>query len=237
MRHRPFASSSLLRSLYVACIRQAFSWFYHEFAWTYDTVAWLVSRGHWRRWTLAARPYLSGRILEIGCGTGYVQHALAQERPAAGFGLDESRFMLALSQRRVRRDPCIQHEARLIRGKAQALPCASACFDSVLSTFPSEYIIHPDTLREVYRVLAPGGRFVVVDAAQFTTSGIYERLVDLAYRLTMQQGSVQQAPSQVPYTSLIQQAGFLVQPYHEQVGQSFVTVMVCTREQDQGILS
>ena len=53
---------------------------------------------------------------------------------------------------------------------AQRLPFPPGCFDTVIATFPSQYIYDPGTLSEVLRVLhnpknesgIPGGRFVVV---------------------------------------------------------------------------
>jgi SAM-dependent methyltransferase len=51
---------------------------------------------------------------------------------------------------------------RACRAKAQALPFPDASFDSLVSTFPSEYIADPETLAELSRVLRPGGRLVIV---------------------------------------------------------------------------
>ncbi|MCG8350537.1 MAG: methyltransferase domain-containing protein [Chloroflexales bacterium] len=207
---------------YIRFIRWSFARFYREFAWTYDTVAWLVSRGLWRRWTLAALPYISGRILELGCGTGYVQSALAQERPGSAVGLDASPQMLALTRQRA--DHC-RLDLRLLRAVAQALPFASASFDSVLATFPAEYILHPATGAEIRRVLVPNGRLVIIDAAQFSRSGLYERVVDLAYRFTLQ-SSVRREPADTPYLQKLDTLGFHFEMHWEQVGPSRVMVLV-----------
>ena len=53
---------------------------------------------------------------------------------------------------------------RLTRGLAQRLPFPAETFDSLVSTFPSEYIFDERTLTEAYRVLKAGGRFVVLPA-------------------------------------------------------------------------
>ncbi|GAB4192560.1 MAG: hypothetical protein OHK0022_06770 [Roseiflexaceae bacterium] len=178
--------------LYLALVRWAFARFYREFAWTYDTVAALVSAGYWRDWALSALPELRGRVLELGCGTGNLQAALARrsDLPPA-IGLDASPNMIALSHAKLARAGL---PARLLRADARALPFPPACFDTLVATFPSEYIVDPATLAEVRRVLAPGGRLVIILAAQFTADGLYERAIDIAYRLTLQ-SSPRQRPS------------------------------------------
>lgn len=209
--------------LYVAIVRWVFARFYREFAWTYDTVAWLVSRGLWQRWaTMALRYAGTGRVLELGCGTGYVQETLARQRPGSGVGLDASPQMLALTRQRLQ---VVGLTAPLVRGMAQSLPVRSGCFDAVVSTFPSEYILYPATLAEIQRVLVPHGRFVLVDGAQFTGNGSYERLVDLAYRLTGQR-SLSRRSAQDLYLHWLEQAGLHCTCHWETVGSSQVMVLV-----------
>jgi SAM-dependent methyltransferase len=97
------------------------------------------------------------RVLDVGCGTG--QLATRMRRDLDGVevvGCDFSRGML--SQARSRDAGC-----RWVRGDAQRLPFAAASFDALVSTeafhwFPSQ----ADALDEFFRVLAPGGRLLVV---------------------------------------------------------------------------
>lgn len=44
------------------------------------------------------------------------------------------------------------------------MPFSRASFDTIFSIFPSEYIFDPGTLAEARRVLAPGGKMVVLPA-------------------------------------------------------------------------
>jgi ubiquinone/menaquinone biosynthesis C-methylase UbiE len=218
----PHFAFCILHSL----VRWAFARFYREFAWTYDAVAFLVSRGYWRHWTLTALPYTRGRALELGCGTGNLQLALAQ----GGWqhlGLDASPQMLALTRRRLR---AAGVPAPLLRGTAQALPLAPASFDTVIATFPTEYIVHSATLAEVRRVLAPGGRLLIVDAAQFTGAGSYEFLVDLAYRLTLQGSTRFSETLPDPRLPYLAHAGFTCQGHWEAVGRSRVMVLVASSQ-------
>ncbi len=225
---------------YLLFIRRAFDLFYGEFAWTYDTVAWLVSRGLWRRWTLAALPYLRGRVLETGCGTGFVQHALARSQWSMAVGLDRSPQMLARTHQRARRDGL---EVRLTRALTQRLPFRPDCFDTVLATFPSDYLFSPETLHEIRRVLAPSGRFVIVDAMWFLNNGVYERVVDTAYRLILRSsvkrpkgsGAAEDAMfPRLPYQHLLEQAGFSCKLHTERVGVSIVVVMVLSPTGNEG---
>jgi ubiquinone/menaquinone biosynthesis C-methylase UbiE len=135
---------------------------YHRLSWAYDLVAALVSMGQWQAWGRRSLARLNGpRVLEIGFGPGHLQAALARQGYAA-FGVDESPQMLGRAARRLKHT---LQPSRLARGLAQALPFASASFDNVLATFPSEYILDTRTLEEVMRVLRPGGRFVVLPMA------------------------------------------------------------------------
>lgn len=226
------ATFALVR-LYSSLIAWAFERFYREFAWTYDAVAWAVSQGLWRRWTLASLPFLAGRVLELGCGTGYVQGVLAQARPGAALGLDASPFMLRHTRHRLRQ---AGRAGLLMQGVAQRLPLADGSVQTVLATFPTSYVLHPHTLAEVRRVLVPTGRMVVVDAAHFPPQRgkrqLYARLIALAYRLVLLASGQQPADSEPEpaerhiYRERLEAAGFQVSVHPQQVGHSRVLVFV-----------
>jgi ubiquinone/menaquinone biosynthesis C-methylase UbiE len=120
-------------------------------------------------------------VLELGFGPGHLQAALATT-DSQPFGVDASPQMAATAAHRLAR---AGRPVRLARAVAQHLPFPPHSFDSVLATFPAEYIADPRTHAEIARVLAPGGRVVVVPLAQLDRS-LYTRIVDLAYRLTLQ---------------------------------------------------
>lgn len=206
-------------------LRWVFTRFYREFAWTYDTVAWLVSRGLWRRWAQSAVPYLSGRVLELGCGPGYVQQALPADRHALALGIDSSAQMLAIARRRLQRQAST---ARLMRAHSQELPFADRSFDTILATFPAEYILDPATLAEIVRVLRVDGRVVFVDAARFTRSGVYEQVTDALYRATLH-SSVQQHIERYPPADRLAMYGFQFEEHWQPVEQSLVMVAVGVR--------
>ena len=125
---------------------------YHEFAWAYDAVSWLVSLGRWHRWRSLALDHVWGeRVLELGCGTG----ALLTETARRGWrtvGVEPSPEMRRVAHRRLRR---AGSAASLLAADARALPFATGAFDTVVATFPSDYIARPEVLAEAARVLAP----------------------------------------------------------------------------------
>ena len=211
--------------MYIRVVRWAFARFYREFAWTYDTVAGAVSAGRWGAWGRAVLPYLHGRVLELGCGTGNLQRALADQGEHWAIGLDASPQMLTITRRKLVISGRSGHLARAV---AQALPFSATSFDSVVATFPTEYIIDVATLAELRRVLRPGGRVVVALAAAFSSDGLYQRLIDLLYRATLQRSPHQQ-PLGPPVSLLGQrlaELGFAVAERWEPVANTQVHLVI-----------
>jgi ubiquinone/menaquinone biosynthesis C-methylase UbiE len=140
-------------------MRVFFDLLYHPFAFTYDFVAAVVSFGKWNDWVLSVIPFIGGtRILELGHGPGHLQFALTT-RGLDSAAMDESAPMGRLAKRR------LGNSHKLARAVTQKIPFAAETFDSVVSTFPSEYIFDPQTLTEAHRVLRSGGGLIVLLAA------------------------------------------------------------------------
>jgi ubiquinone/menaquinone biosynthesis C-methylase UbiE len=140
-------------------MRVFFNLLYHPFAFTYDLVAATVSFGKWNDWVYSAIPFIEGTcILELGHGPGHLQRTL-QNLGLVTVAMDESAPMGSLAKRR------LGSSHRLTRALAQKIPFASKSFDSVISTFPSEYIFDTQTLSEAHRVLRSSGRLIVLLAA------------------------------------------------------------------------
>lgn len=206
-------------------LRFFFFHFYHAFAWTYDIVSWVVSVGRWREWLLTALPYLQGpRVLELGHGPGHLQVALGQKGLTV-LGLDESRQMGRMALGRLTR---LRLPAALVRSHAQSLPFGADCFDSVVATFPTNYIFEHRTLHDVFRVLRPGGRLVVVPMAWIIGHSLFDRAAVWLFRVTGQAGVLTESLKeriQIPFA----QAGFRVRVETVQKRSSTVLVIVAEK--------
>ena len=114
-----------------------------------------------------------GRVLDIGTGTGRMLELLAP-RVSAGLGVDASRAMLALARARLAK-PALAHCA-VRQADMYRLPLSGG-YDVVLLQMVLHYAEDPDAaLAEAARVLAPGGRLVVVDLAEHRRDDLVDRL-------------------------------------------------------------
>ena len=186
-------------------LRFFFHHFYHRFAWTYDSVAAVVSIGRWNEWIKVALPYVAGSVLELGHGPGHLQVALHSAHVDLVAGLDESHQMGHLAAARLKREG---FSRILTRGLAQSLPFANASFDIVVSTFPTEYIFEPHTLREIRRVLRTPGRLVVLPAAWIVGHQVLDRSAAWLFRATEQAPRVPAAILGERLRSGLESAGF-----------------------------
>ena len=131
---------------------------------SYDALAAALSLWQDDRWRRAlvseihAAP--ADRVLDVATGTGMVAEALVRRYRCRVVGLDQSADMLAVARRR---DGVF---SELVEGHAEALPFPDASFDHLTFTYLLRYVDDTaTTMRELARVLRPGGRIAMVEFA------------------------------------------------------------------------
>jgi demethylmenaquinone methyltransferase / 2-methoxy-6-polyprenyl-1,4-benzoquinol methylase len=145
-------------------VREMFS----RLAWRYDLVNDIMSFGLHRRWkrhtvrlALAGRPRGAARVLDLCCGSGDLCF-LAEELGAGSItGADFTLPMLAVA--RTRRIASAR-KSRFVQADALRLPFPDRVFDIITISYGLRNIADLDAaLREMRRLLAPGGRAVILD--------------------------------------------------------------------------
>lgn len=128
----------------------------------YDLITVLLSFGldaRWKRRLVAlAGPIPGVRALDLACGTGDITYALADEG-ARAIGLDVTHRMLQLAdaKRPAKR-------VRFVTGDMMALPFDDGEFDLITTGYGIRNVPALEgALREIARVLRPGGRFLSLD--------------------------------------------------------------------------
>lgn len=161
MAHANKASNANTANLRWSVVRALFELLYRN-----RSLYWLASTlpfaGQWRVWQRLVLPRIKGHdVLEVGCGIG----TLLADMVEAGYtcsAIDRSPQMVAATRDRLRRRGHATEAASVCQASVQQMPFDDASFDTAVSTFPTEYIYNPATLREIARVLRPEGRLIIV---------------------------------------------------------------------------
>jgi SAM-dependent methyltransferase len=135
--------------------------------------------GQWAPHMADAGRVASGdRVLDVGCGTGVLARTAADRVAAESqvTGLDRNAGMLAVARR-------LRPKIDWRQGDATALPFADASYDVVMSQFALMYV--PDriaALREMVRVLRPGGRLAIAVWGPYERATSYVILTEITQR-------------------------------------------------------
>jgi SAM-dependent methyltransferase len=97
----------------------------------------------------------SGRVLDLGCGPGFVAARILGRRPRLDLvGLDRDPVVLGRARAHI----------RVVEADAEHLPFAPESFDCVYARLVLRHLPRPlRVLRDAHRVLRPGGRVIALD--------------------------------------------------------------------------
>jgi len=129
----------------------------------YDFITGFLSYGQDRRWKRrlirVAALEASDRVLDLACGTGHITFEAAPHVRRA-VGLDLTHRMVEIAARRAVKG----RRVMFLTGDMLALPFREATFDVVTTGYGLRNVPDLDqTLREIHRVLTPGGRLLSLD--------------------------------------------------------------------------
>ena len=144
----------------------------------YDLLNKLMTLGLDKSWrNRAAQVCLtssSENILDICCGTADLAHSLSliKNKHTKIFALDYSKLMLDIA---VRKTELLKDKPSFIIGDASQLPFPDGCFDCVGISFAFRNLTYKNPkisehLAEIFRIIRPGGRFVIVESSQPNSS-------------------------------------------------------------------
>jgi demethylmenaquinone methyltransferase/2-methoxy-6-polyprenyl-1,4-benzoquinol methylase len=143
----------------------------------YDLLNHVLSAGLDRRWRDIAVDALAlgngARVLDLCTGTGDL--ALATVRRASNasvVGVDFAGEMLRLGAAKVHA-ASLDSRIRLVRGDAASIPVGTSSCDAATIAFGIRNVAEPErALREIARVLRPGGRLAILEFGQPRIPGI-----------------------------------------------------------------
>ena len=126
----------------------------------------LLQYSRWHRFLLSRLQLPSeARVLDIATGTGAVALKVARLPGARVIAADITQPMLAQAKARAAREG-LSERLELVECTAEATPFAVGAFDAVIFTYLLRYVSDvPATLRELARVLKPGGAMLSLDFA------------------------------------------------------------------------
>ena len=164
-------------------------------------------------------------ILDVGCGTGLNLLEAARRFAPTGLlvGIDISPGMVALATAKARR---LGAPARIILGDAERLPFPDATFDLVICNSVFHWFQdRPGTMRQMARVLKPGGYLVLIAA---TAPGFREwfLLIDAVIRAILgpeRAAPVPELPTPEEVASFMEAAGLAVLRFENHIQRHLVT--------------
>ncbi len=122
------------------------------------------------------------RVLDIGCGTGYLMLKLRKRfRRASIYGLDIAGEMLKKTRASSKRTLSFGPKKGFVQGDAVYLPFRDESIDLVCSNLTLQWVVDPGAmLSEMRRILAPGGLILFSTFGRRTLAELRQSLAEIA---------------------------------------------------------
>lgn len=139
---------------------------FDRIAGTYDSLNHVLSLNIDRRWRRKAVRTLSAnaKLLDVAIGTADLTIEILRQQKASHItGIDLSRKMMAIGEQKVAKLG-YSNLVTFDYGSAQQMPYADASFDAVTCAYGVRNFANMDEgLREMHRVLRPGGELMILE--------------------------------------------------------------------------
>lgn len=159
-----------------------------------------------QRFIAALGEAIRGSVLDVACGPGILSAAIAKTaREVVAFDLTPAMLKKAAQR-------CAEAGVKNVtfrEGNAVELPFANGAFDAVVTRLSVHHFDRPDrVMSEIFRVLRPGGNFVVADVISSEVPA--ESELQNAIEILRDPSHVRMLPGS-ELTSLVKGAGFAIE--------------------------
>ena len=102
----------------------------------------------------------TSEILDVGCGTGQTAAYLAYKYGANVTGIDVNSTMVAKAKQRMKKNHL---PAKIMEGSIEKTSLPDNYFDFIISESVLSFVNKPRALKEIFRLLKNGGRFIAIE--------------------------------------------------------------------------
>ncbi|OED44070.1 malonyl-[acyl-carrier protein] O-methyltransferase BioC [Endozoicomonas sp. (ex Bugula neritina AB1)] len=206
--------TGLVPDTYISCdTKQRIAFNFSRAASTYDDAATLQKRVATHVMQSLPECGLVHSVLDLGAGTGSHSRGLSLRYPDAQVtGMDLAMGMLEFARHQSMGISSLPFPPLWCSGDIEALPFRESSFDLVFSSLAIQWCQLDRVLREVYRVLAPGGQF-----AFSTLAGGSLQELDLAWQTIGETNRVNHFDSIEHQCRFLEESNFKLLSFTQQV--------------------